>query len=442
VNTGRTVLIAILALALSSTAFGVSLAFARTEGRSSLAAAADTTKATKERVRKETPPPRAKEKPRHEEEASEEESSFWGDCLGSFLGSLCGSIFSGNENENEPPAPVVVVPASPPATAFDAGLSGPMRELPFMGMVEPLYGGGSEVGLYSRPGGAKASADVVEWLPEGTEVRAVQYGLFEENRWLLVSRNELGAPEGWVLEKEVIPQVPPSELAVGEAKEITPPGAPAGQVFEPAPVSPAPFLPQQPRWQIGARASLPVFAQKAIWEEYKNGAYEIGVETGFYFPYSMRLGLSFGYLHANGKPLYDYYVGGQIKDSPFDSDLEILSFGLPFGQSISFAGGSGFFGYGVGPAVLRVHEQALIREYEAGVPAGFRTDRLTSWKVGGEAVVSVGGILAQRVPVSLETRFALIPWSAAEEKSLTLDFLQTKDIGFFSFGIGIGFSTF
>ena len=53
-------------------------------------------------------------------------------------------------------------------------------------------------------------------------------------------------------------------------------------------------------------------------------------------------------------------VGGTITDSPQESDLDILSIGLTFGQSIPFAGGSGFFSYGLGPALFMVRESALI----------------------------------------------------------------------------------
>ena len=46
------------------------------------------------------------------------------------------------------------------------------------------------------------------------------------------------------------------------------------------------------------------------------------------------------------------------------------------------------------------------------------------------------------MPLSFQARFAFIPWKAEEEKSLTLDYLGTEDIAFFTFGIGIGFYFF
>jgi len=165
------------------------------------------------------------------------------------------------------------------------------------------------------------------------------------------------------------------------------------------------------------------------------------VETGFFFPHYLKLSLFIDYLHANGTPLFDYTVG-TIVDVPVDSDLEILSFGLPIGQSFSFSAGSGFFSYGVGPSLFQVRERATIFVFDRGAMAGVRIDKLTAWKVGGQAVMAIGCVVGGHIPLSFQTRFAFIPWSAAEEKSLTLDFLPTKDIAYFSLGFGIGFSAY
>jgi len=442
---GRILFIILLAFVLSSPALCASAPGAPRELLQSLYAAGDTTQAKKERVRKTTPPPSPEEQPRHEANVSEDEGGgFWAECLGSIIGTLCGSLFGGDEDENVPSVQPVVEQPLPSVARIEAGLGGPMKELPFMGTIEPLDRGGYRVGLWSQPGGYEVNAEVIESLPEGTEVRAVQYGLYGEKRWLLVSRLEPGAPEGWVLEREILPRMPPGEAGAGAAPAAIAPATGSDQTSWPAPTRQETLFPfpEQPRWQIGATASSPVFAQKAVQEEHKNQGYQVGVETGFYFPYSLKLHLFIDYLHANGTPLYDYYVGEEIKDSPLQSDLEILSFGLPIGQSLPFAAGLGFFSYGLGPALFRVHEHALIREYEGGLPAGVRTDRLANWKVGGQAIVAIGGVLGERVPVSFQARFAFIPWSAAEEKSLTLDFLGTEDIAFFTFGIGIGYSFF
>jgi hypothetical protein len=56
--------------------------------------------------------------------------------------------------------------------------------------------------------------------------------------------------------------------------------------------------------------------------------------------------------------------------------------------------------------------------------------------------MAVGVLLGNRVPLSFQTRFAFIPWKAEEEKSLTFDYLGTENIALFTFGIGIGFSSF
>lgn len=410
--------------------------------------ASDTTKVKKERVRKETPRTRAKEKSQQETSVSESEGGFWSDCLGSCLGDLIGSICSGiferGGTKNESPPQLAGEQQPPSVTEVEVTPSGPMKELPFTGTIVPLSGGGQTVGLWNQPGGYEAKADVIESLPEGTQVRAVEYRLYGEKRWLLVSRLEPTAPEGWVLEKEVLPLTVPGQAGLAGGTSVTTPIAPtpeSKQVSEPVISTREQVFPQQPRWQVGAVGSLPIFSQKAIREEYKGHAYQVGVETGFYFPHYLKLHLFIDYMHANGTPLFNYVVG-TIIDAPVDSDLDILSFGLPIGQSFPFGAGSGFFSYGVGPALFQVREHALIYEYDRGVAAGVRSDRLTKWKGGGQAVVAIGGVLGGHIPISFQTRFALIPWSAAEEKSLTLDYLGTKDIAFFSVGLGIGFSAF
>ena len=438
-NAGRIFFLFPLVLVLALAALQASALGAPPQFSPSPYAAADTTKQKKERVKKETPPPPAKEQPQPVVYVEDEEDDFWGACLGGCLGSLLGDLFGGNEEENVAPVQPVVEEGPPYAAQIGGDLSGPMRELPFTGIIEPLYGGEDRVGLWSEAGGYEAGATVIESLPEGTQVRAVQYGLYKEDRWLLVSRLEPDAPEGWVLEGEVFVATPSGGAGAVAASAGIAPTAEPGQMPEAATYQET-ASPEQPLWQVGAQASFPVFSQKAVREEYENQGYQVGFEYGFFLPNYLKLQLFADYLHANGTPLYDYYVGGEIKDSPQESDLEILSFGLAIGQSFPFAAGLGFLSYGLGPALFRVHEHALIWEYEGGQPAGGRYDKLAEWKVGGEAVVAIGQVLGGRMPLSFETRCSVIPWSAAEEKSLTLDYLGTEVISFFTFGVSIGYT--
>ncbi len=310
--------------------------------------AADTTKAKKERVRKETPTTAQLAKRPETQTVSSDgnEDSSWSDCLGSFfgtfIGSICGSIFGGDDDESEA-----------------------AKELT----------GENEVPLTAR-----------EQVP-------------------------LGEATGGRTEFQ-------TSLGSGEKRSAV-----------------------RPRWEFGACVSMPVFSQKAVREEYNESAYRIGIEAGAFLPRSMKLGLSAGFLHANGMPLYDY-TDGTITDSPQESDLDIFSMGLSFGQSIPFRGGSGFFSYGLGPALFMVRESALIHVYDNSSLTGARTDELTKWKGGAEVLIAAGGLLGDRVPLSVQARFAFIPWKAEEEKSLTLDYLGTENVAFFSFGISVGFYSF
>ena len=407
--------------------------------------AADTTKAKKERVRKETPTTAqlAKRPETQTVSSDENEDSSWSDCLGSFfgtfIGSICGSIFGGDDDDSEAAKGLTGENKVPMAadSQLPVGMPPSIEKFPYSGTIEPLGVGSKTVWLWDRPGAYLASGVTLEAIPQGTEVRVTNYELHAQTSWLQVSRLAPDAPRGWVRQEEVrelASMTTPEQMSLAEA---------TGRRTE-SQISPEPGeerSAERPRWEFGAGVSMPVFSQKAVREEYNESAYRIGVEAGAFLPLSMKLGLRVDYLHANGTPLFEY-VAGTITDSPQQSDLDIFSMGLSFGHSIPFAGRSGFFSYGLGPALFMVQESALIHVYEDDNLTSARTDELTKWKGGAEAQMTIGGLLGNRWPLSFQARFAFIPWKEEEEKSLTLDYLGTESIAFFSFGIGVGFYTF
>jgi len=424
------------------------------------AAAADTAQVKTERVRKAAPPVPPERQPDTQNVSSESEGGFWDQCLGSCLsdivgalfGSICSGIFGGDDDEGEPAEGLAgeEVPLAPGIQAPEDALA-PIEGFPYSGFIEPMGGTGKTVWLWDRPGAYLANGVTLESIPAGAEVTVTSYELFANMVWLQVSRVASDAPQGWVRQDEVREESAAAREVIAAEERLTPSATPA-----PIPLAGADeqkeesssaretgaesFL-RRPRWEIGVDAGVPVFSQTTIEEEYKESAYRIGVETAVFLPRSIKLGLCVDYLHANGTPLYDYAAGAAI-DSPQESDLDILSIGLRIGQSITFAGMPVFFSYGLGPALFMVQESAFISTYEGDDWTGTRTDELSKWKGGGEAVISIGGVLGDRFPLSFQTRFAVIPWKGEGEKSLTLDFLERDYIAFITFGVGIGFRSF
>jgi len=124
-NRGRILLIILLAFVLSSPALCASAPGTPIELLPYLYAAGDTTQAKKARVRKTIPPPAPEEQPQHEANVSEDEGGgFWVECLGSIIGTLCGSLFGGDEDKNVPSVQPVVEQPLPSVAQIDAALRG------------------------------------------------------------------------------------------------------------------------------------------------------------------------------------------------------------------------------------------------------------------------------------------------------------------------------
>jgi hypothetical protein len=193
------------------------------------------------------------------------------------------------------------------------------------------------------------------------------------------------------------------------------------------------------RWEILADLSVPVFPNSMLNEEY-NSSFRVGAETRFLFVHSIQVDLSFGYSHSNGEPQYDY-VTGNVREAPTDSNLDIWSIGARVGQLFAFPTGNNyfFFSYDLGPTVFNVRESATLEVYEGKEMTGTREETLSEWKIGGEVKLEVGSIIKGQFPISFHTRFSVIPWTANEEKSLTLDFLNDNAIYVLNFGLSFGY---
>jgi len=406
-----------------------------TEGR---AAVSDTAKVTKKRVKK--TPTQTKQKGSTGAEYSsepEEETSFWGACLGS----LCGSFMASVCNSSDSGESTHEVESGISATDDDYRYESDDAPTYYQGNIEPADSTKNSVKLWNNPGGYEADGFVLGNLQRGTEVTVIRFDYHKITLWALVKSNEYGSVEGWVMERDVV-SLP--EQGTDSRTNEEQPGYQTPFESSTSTTS-SPYARGYPKFVFFAELSYPVFTNKSIREEYQNAdstkfAYRFGAEAGIFVSKTMNISFSFGYLHAEGEPLYDYEANG-LRDSPQDSDLQVWNYGLQFGQLFLFRK-DWFFSYGIAPAVFKVKESALITEYENGIYMGYRTDELSEWKVGGEVNAKIGGTVAKKVPISLSVRYSLIPWESNEEQSLTLDYLDSNSISIFSFGFSIGYLLF
>jgi len=238
------------------------------------------------------------------------------------------------------------------------------------------------------------------------------------------------APGGWIQEREVS-----SSSGAPVYDQTGAPGAAtaAGQV--------TPSFPdiKDARWKILADLSYPMFGNRMLREEYKS-SFRLGAESRFFFVHSIQVALSYGFSHSNGTPQYDYLTS-TTREAPIKSDLDIWSIGARVGQLLATPTSYGyfFFAYDLGPTVFNVNERATLEIYEGRVLKGTSEDKLSEWKIGGEAKIELAGVIKGKFSVGAHARFSVIPWDSKEEKSLTLDFLNDNSIYVFNFGVSLGY---
>ena len=407
-------------------------------------AVADTVKAKKERVKKKPSQTKRQSKTKQTDSddavyASEPEgeTSFFGACLGS----LCGSALGSTSNSTGSDAGDYEVESH--ISAADAyAYENDTYPTNYLGIIEPVDPAKNGVELWDKPGGYAADGFILANLGRGAEVTVIRFHYYNITQWALVRTNEPESIEGWILEREValLPELR-AEGRIQEEQVEYP-----TNLYEPVASTVSPdYVMGRPRFIILAEFGIPVFTNKSIREEYQNPdttkhAYRFGAKAGLFVSETVSIAFSFGYLHANGVPLYDYEAPGLV-DSPQDSKLRIWSYGLQFGQLFIF-GKAGYFSYGIAPTAFKVNESARIMEYENDIIMGVRTEELTKWKVGGDINVEIGFIAARKVPIGFNVRYSLIPWKSDMDKSLTLDYLDSSSISIFSFSVSVGYLLF
>jgi hypothetical protein len=397
------------------------------------AASADTTKPKeekKEQVRKgdrrfEAQPKGRKEQPPAEEEEEKKEGGFWdqcgASCMDAVFESICGAVFGG---DSETKAVVAggggstVVTTGPGAQA----VSTPEGSL-YEGMIRPLEESSSDVTVWETPGGDTTETRVVETLPRGAHVAVMEEVEIGYAPWVRIKQVGGYEKTGWVRQEEVVsapttpavsPQVPMASGGTGLMPGIG-----------------------ESRGQLGLAILFPVFGEETLRDEYAKNAWRLRAESKIMLAHSIQVGASMGYLRSNGE-LKFVYEGETTTDSPVKNTLEIWDFGVEMGHLLSFAGGKGYFVYGVGPSVFNVQEKADIDVIQSSLVIDTRTDKLSVWKLGGEIELGVGGLAGGRFPIGFQTRLLVFPWESKKEESLTLDHLKKEAVFAFSFGMSVG----
>ena len=423
-------------------AFSFSIARANPVVTDSKSAVAKTEEEKKKRVKKK--PSQTKTKQTDSDDAAytsepEEETDFWAACLGSLCGSVFGSMCGSNGSDESSYEEESFISAVDGVSAHenDTGLNYSQ------GIIEPANITKSSVELWDKPGGYEADGFVLGNLQRSTEVTVIRFVNFNITQWALVTSNEPGSVEGWVLERDVAPI---RELGADGRTEEEQAEYPTDQIEPGASAISSDFVRGRPKFIFLAEFSLPLFTNSSLYNEYNSNEdstkfmYRFGAEVGYFLSKTVNISFSFGYLNADGIPQYDYEASGLL-DSPQDSKLRIWNYGLQFGQ-LFFFGKEMFFSYGIAPTVFNVNMSSRILEYENDILVGERTDELSRWKVGGEVNVKIGATVAKKVPFSLSVRYSLIPWESYEEKSLTLDYMESNSISIFSFGFSVGYIFF
>lgn len=387
-------------------------------------AEADTTE--KRRVRKEQPKPAASAPA---SEAVVEESKDSGGCLGGCLGGFFASLLS-DDSETTGDEEIVTSPGFTSGVA-DAPLAAEnLRPLPYGGVVTPVNPHAEDVGIWLFAGGREESGEAVARLPAGTHVQVNDRKIYENVIWVKVAVPSRPGTAGWMREYDV---ETPSEAPLA-----------ATHLDSPAQVSEADketFVAGPPLGELVGGVAFPLSTESSINEEYSSAA-EFGAEGRWFVRGGLNVQLGFAYLWASGKPQFNYEIGSVV-ESPSDSRLDVWRFDLAIGQQIYFRGKRGFVAWGLGPALFDVRERADITVLDSNdTVIGRREEKLSVWKLGGQVRLGGGGVIGERVTLAGYARFALFPWDAKREKSLTLDFVDSKSIGVFTFGLTVGYRFF
>jgi hypothetical protein len=361
-----------------------------------------------------------KEKRKKDDEDDEDDDDCFTDCLGILLEGMLADICGDDEDEEDGADLVQDIYAD--------------EFVAFAGLIEPIDPEARDLAIWNVPGGEDMNAEVVSRLPRGMRVEVLERRSIAGVSWFRVSGLEPPVTSGWVPAQEVV-------------EEITPQAAeePVMTYGETGVTSSGP-----PKWQVLGDLSWALLVEEDLQDEYEHGGFRPGIRLRACPAGSFQVGLGFGRVHCSGDPQFNFVItdpGGGVdstKDIPSDSEIDLIVIELQAGQYIPLDGGVGYFAWSIGPTLFRVKEEAHIDFHDFVddnvIRSGERRDELVRWKVGADARVGLKHVGDRRIPLGVTLGVSVIPWEGENDKSLTLDWTDSKVFVVFYFGVTLGYS--
>jgi opacity protein-like surface antigen len=422
----------------------------------------DKRKTTEEKKEKKRVPKRtADSKEKHKDDNDEsDKGDFFGSCLGSLIGDMLCSMFSGGsdsedqgqgETELEHGSVGGTFPAAGQVQSAGQPSSEPARWLAVRDTcsVDPRVPGVDAASVWTEAGCVGAGGRFVCMLGRGSRVSVVELMDCEGVRWVNVVTLDGECPGGWMLEQHLSRPARIAEQAALEPVEHGEESLPAPQPEPAAGPEIAAMQPPErrvtvarPRTELILSVSPVAFLDRQLPKEY--------VGLGVNFALGVRVPLSnvvtagarAGVQVSNGNPQYDYESATQ-KDFPRDSKLTIVDVGAELGLMFGGPARRPSFTIGAGPCAYYVKETATVDFLKfADSDVGIYDAEISKWRLGGQANVGLGWNLAEQFSIGASARYSFIPWKSYENASLTLDWLDRSFIDFLSLGVTVGWSFF
>ncbi len=219
------------------------------------------------------------------------------------------------------------------------------------------------------------------------------------------------------------------------------PEAPDAEYEMPAYVAPDHDQPR--RLCLSATFGAGKCGPSAVWGEYKDGGWRLGIGAAKLFANNLQSGLSVGFTQLDGEPLFEYESATQL-DSPSNSRIRIVDIGWRTGQYLGLSQGAFVLHWSVGPALYWVKERADLRVYS--LPdldiLEDRRETLERWRVGGDFVFGMNWRQDSGPNIGFVTRCFVIPWAGEELRSLTLDYIGKRSVIGFTIGFAVSHDGF
>jgi hypothetical protein len=237
--------------------------------------------------------------------------------------------------------------------------------------------------------------------------------LYGDETWLEVSVAESPHQVGWIRQEHVEEYVPVEE-----------------EIFV-----------DIPRWQLLLAGGGGAPFNGDLVEEYAGRQWWVGGGARIYPNELLHIMVWGSHLKAYGNPDHVRYETSTATEFPRDSRLTISRLSLMAGTYHYVPDMKGQIAWAAGPCLCRVTEEADIHVIGQKFRE-LRIDELDQYRIGLDTSLEFQWRVGESVPVFLELGGYVIPVKRDGEKSLTVDFLDSKVLGGLTVGFGIGYSVF